>query len=159
MNSKVPDIPDPVTLKIRDIEKLKVVELKDALKKRGCRAKGKKTPLTARLKYAIEKKLLVVSGLGEGEVENVSGEGFSFGAKLELETANDDNVCIWEGIWEIGGTVFRDPTVRPAEYVEDKHGETKKNDIFNFDRPPFISAYKQPKLNRYQTPMKNRKGD
>ena len=53
------------------LKKLKVVELKDALKKRGCSAKGKKTPLTARLKYAIEKKLLVVSDLGEGEVENL----------------------------------------------------------------------------------------
>ena len=31
MTSKLPDIPEPVTLKIRDIEKLKVVELKDAL--------------------------------------------------------------------------------------------------------------------------------
>ena len=39
VTSKLPDIPEPVTLKIRDIEKLKVVELNDALKKRGCSAK------------------------------------------------------------------------------------------------------------------------
>ena len=40
MTSKLPDIPEPVTMKIRDIEKLKVIELKDALKLRGCSAKG-----------------------------------------------------------------------------------------------------------------------
>ena len=60
---KVPDIPEPVTLKIRDIEKLKVVELKDALKKRGCSEKGNKPELTSHLKYAIEKNLVVVSDL------------------------------------------------------------------------------------------------
>ena len=42
MTSKLPDIPEPVTMKIRDVEKLKVVELKDALKLRGCSEKGKK---------------------------------------------------------------------------------------------------------------------
>ena len=31
VTSKLPDIPEPVTLKMRDIEKLKVVDLKDAL--------------------------------------------------------------------------------------------------------------------------------
>ena len=78
--SKLPDIPEPVTSKIYDIEKLKVVELKDALKKRGCSAKGNKPALTARLKNAIEKKLEVVYDLGEGEVENFTGGGFSVGA-------------------------------------------------------------------------------
>ena len=71
MTSKVPDIPEPVTLKIRDIEKLKVVELKDALKKRGCSEKGNKPELTSHLKYAIEKNLAVVYDLGEGEVKNI----------------------------------------------------------------------------------------
>ena len=36
VTSKLPDIPEPATMKICDIEKLKVVDLKDALKKRGC---------------------------------------------------------------------------------------------------------------------------
>ena len=35
---------------------------------------------------------------------------------------NDDDVCIEEGIREIGGKVFREPSVRPAEYVEDENG-------------------------------------
>ena len=81
MTSKLPDIPEPVTLKIRDIEKLKVVRLKDALNKRGCSAKGNKPALTVRLKDAIEKNLEVVCYIGEVEVENFSGEGFSVGAK------------------------------------------------------------------------------
>ena len=108
VTSKVPDIPDPVTLKIRDIEKLKFVELKDALKKRGCSAKGNKPELTARLKDAIEKNLEVVCDIGEGEVEKFSGEGFSIGAKWELEAVNEDDVCIEEDIREIGGKVFRE---------------------------------------------------
>ena len=98
VTSKLPDIPEPVTLKIRDIEKLKVIELKDALKLRGCSAKGNKPALTARLKDAIEKNLEVVCDLGEGGVENFAGEGFSVGAKWELEAANDEDVFIEEGI-------------------------------------------------------------
>ena len=113
-------------MKIRDVEKLKVIELKDALKLKGCSAKGNKPALTARLKDAIEKNLEVVCDLGEGGVENFAGEGFSVGAKWELEAANDDDVCIEEGIREIGGKVFREPTVRPDEYVEDENGATKK---------------------------------
>ena len=66
-----------------------------------------------------------MSDIGEGEVEKSSGESFSVGAKWELEAANDEDICIEEGIRESGGTVFRDPTVRPAEYVEDEHGTTK----------------------------------
>ena len=119
MTSKLTDIPEPVTIKIRDVEKLKVIELKDVLKLRGCSAKGNKPALTARLKDAIDKNLEVVCDLGEGEVEKFSGEGFSVGAKWEIEAANDDDVCIEEGIREIGGKVFCEPTVRPAEYVED----------------------------------------
>ena len=125
----------------------------------GCSAKGNNPALTALLKDSIEKNLAVVSDLGEGEVENVAGEVFSVGAKWELEAANDNNVCIEEVIREIGGTVFRDPTVRPAEYVEDEYGATKRNYTLNFDCPPFISSCKHPKLNRYQKPMKDRKGD
>ena len=68
MTYKLPDIPEPVTLKIRDIEKLKVVELKDALKKMGCSAKWNKPSITARLKDAIEKNLEVVCDIGEEEV-------------------------------------------------------------------------------------------
>ena len=81
VTSKLPDIPEPVTIKIRDVEKLKVIELKDVLKLRGFSAKGNKPALTARLKDAIDKNLEVVCDLGEGGVENLSGEGFSVGAK------------------------------------------------------------------------------
>ena len=82
MTSKVSDIPEPVTLKIRNIEKLKVIDIKDALKKkRGCSAKGNKPALTSRLKYAIEKNLSVMSDKGEGDIENFAGEGFSVGTK------------------------------------------------------------------------------
>ena len=98
VTSKLPDIPEPVTMKIRDDEKLKFIELSDTLQLRGCSSKGNKPALTARLKDAIEKNLEVVCNLGEGEVENFAGEGFSVGEKWELEAANDDDVCIEEGI-------------------------------------------------------------
>ena len=60
VTSKLPDIPEPVTMKICDVEKLKVIELNDALKLRGCSAKGNKPALILRLKDAIEKNLEVV---------------------------------------------------------------------------------------------------
>ena len=60
MTSKLTDIPEPVTMKIRDVEKLKVIELKDALNLKGCSAKGNKPELISRLKDAIEKNLEVV---------------------------------------------------------------------------------------------------
>ena len=65
VTSKLPDIPEPVTMKIHDVEKLKVIDLKDALKLRGCSAKGNKPELTARLKNSIEKNLEVVCDIGE----------------------------------------------------------------------------------------------
>ena len=77
---------------------MKFVELKDALKKRGCSANGNKPELTACNKDEIEKNLAVVSDQGEGEVEVFAGEGFSVGPKWELEATNDDDVCIEEGI-------------------------------------------------------------
>ena len=43
--------------------------------------------------------------------------------------------------------------------MEDENGATKDNYTLNFDRPPFISSCIQPELNRYQKPMKDRKGD
>ena len=126
MTSKLQDIPEPVTLKFRDIEKLKILELKDALKLRRCSAKGNKPALTARLKDAIEKKLEVVCDIGEGEVKYFAGEGFNVGEKWELEAVNDDYVCIEEGIREIVGKVFQEPKVWLDEYVEDEDGATKK---------------------------------
>ena len=57
MTSKLPDIPEPVTIKICDVEKLKVIEIKYALKLRGFSAKGNKPALIVHLKYAIEKNL------------------------------------------------------------------------------------------------------
>ena len=70
VNSKLPDIPEPVTMNIRDVEKLKVTELNDVLKLRGCSAKGKKPELISPLKDAIEKNLEVVCDLGEEGVKN-----------------------------------------------------------------------------------------
>ena len=66
-------------------KKLKVIELKDALKLRGCIAKGNKPALISRLKDSIEKNLEVVCDIGEGGVETFAGGGFSVGAKWELE--------------------------------------------------------------------------
>ena len=43
--------------------------------------------------------------------------------------------------------------------MKDEHGATKKIYTLNFDCPTFISSCKQPKLNRYQKPTKDRKGD
>ena len=129
------------------------------LKKRACNEKGNNPALTESLKDAIEKNLAVVSDLNEVEVEKFADEGFSVGAKWELEDSNDNDVCIEEGVMEIGGTVFCEPIVRPAEYVEDEHGATKNNYTLNFDRPPFISSCKNPELNRYQKPMKYLNGD
>ena len=80
-----------------------------------------------RLKDTIGKNLEFFCDLCELEVETFVGEGFSVGAKWELEAANDDDVCIEEGIREIGGKVFSEPTVRPAECVEDENGATKKD--------------------------------
>ena len=71
MTYKLPDIPEPVTLKIRDIEKLKVVELKDALKLRGCSAKGNNPALTAR-PLALRLSVFSIS-----RIFKVTGSGIS----------------------------------------------------------------------------------
>ena len=97
--------------------------------------------MTGRLKDAIEDNLEDFCDLGEGEVENFAVEGFRVGAKWELEAENDDGVCIEEGIREIGGKLFREPTVRPDEYVEDEYGATK-NIYTQLRSPPFYFIVK-----------------
>ena len=81
MTSKLPDIPESLTMNIWDVENLKVIEIKYALKLRGCSAKVNKPALISRIKDAIEKNLEVVCDLGEGGVETFVGKGFSVGAK------------------------------------------------------------------------------
>ena len=121
MTSKLPDIPEPVTMKIRDVEKLKVIELKYALKLRGCSKKGNKPALILHLKDAIEKNLEVVCDLGEGGEENFAGEGFSVGAKWELEAASDDDICIEEGISATHVTSSSSELIQRAPRFTDKY--------------------------------------
>ena len=120
VTSKLPDIPEPVTMKIGDVEKLKVIKLKDAIMLRGFSAKGNKPALISRLKDSIQNNLEVVCDICEGGVENFAGEGFSVGARWELEAANDDDVCIEEGISATLGTLSSSELIQRAPRFTDK---------------------------------------
>ena len=72
---------------------------------------------------------------------------------------NGDNVCTEEGIRGIRGKVFCETTVRPSEYVEDEHGATKNIIHSTLIAHLLFHRASSRKINRYQKPMKDRKGD
>ena len=119
---------NPEVLGIDMVDKMKVVELKAELKKRGVSIRGKKEELINRLKKAIEEKMPIV---GEGNDKNeldYAGEGFPLGAKWELEEANDD-VNEQDNDMIIEGIRFREPTQNESDDIDGIGFQKKKIEL------------------------------
>ena len=58
-----------------------------------------------------DKKMPLVADLDETEVDNLAGEGFALGARWELEGADEDDICVEEGLRSIGGEELHELTV------------------------------------------------
>ena len=122
-----PDITSPdMVLTHADIEKLKVVELKEELKKSTCNIKGVKLELNLRLKQAVDNNMPLSSDIADEVMDDLEGGEFALGEKWKLEGADADDICIKEGLRNIVGTQLREPTVQTAEFVEGEYGAIKK---------------------------------
>ena len=108
----------------------------------------------------MDKNTPLTVNITDTVMDDLVWDDFTLGAKWELACADDDDdICMEERPCNIGGTHLREPTVRPANFVEGEYGTVKKMYKLTFDRPPFISQCKQPILNRYGNPTKNIDGD
>ena len=101
---------------------MKVVELKEELNKRACSIKGIKAELNLRLKEAVDNNMPLAANISDAVMDDLVGGEFALGSKWELEGAGGDDICIEEGLRNIGGTQLRNPTVRPAEFLEGRYG-------------------------------------
>ena len=79
-----PENRDAQVLRVEDMMKMNVRDLKVELMKRGLNQKGKKNELQVRLKAAIESNVPLVENLGEKEASNIAGDVFDPIAHWEL---------------------------------------------------------------------------
>ena len=89
------DIPYPDTfLTHSDIEKLKVFDLKDELKKITCSIKGVKTELNLLLKEEVDNNMTLADNIDDAVMDDLEGGEFALGEKWKLEGADADDICI-----------------------------------------------------------------
>ena len=133
-----PDFDAEKICTMEDVRKMKVIDLKDQLRKRGMNAMGKKEDLINRLTDAIQRKVPFVAQLPQNEAQNLAGDVFSPGAYWEELPCEGDVVD--EQI-PIG---FRAPTVPLGETAAMK----KRNYGQVFDRMAFTGKAVLPKRMR-----------
>ena len=77
-----PEIPSPATVLTHyDIKKLKVLGLKEELKKRACSIKGVKEELKMHLKEAVGNNMPLVANIDDAVMDDLAGDKISLGEK------------------------------------------------------------------------------
>ena len=99
-----------------DVDKMKVTDLNQKLKKQAYSIEGNKKELIIRQKEALEKNIPLVQDTPQQEVVNFAGEGFSLGAKWQLEEPSNDvvedtNERLIKGVRSLEPTVNQDQMV------------------------------------------------
>jgi len=129
------------------IDKMKVVELRLELEKRGISKNGLKADLVGRLKEAVAKNVPLLEDRPEVEVANSAGIGFEPGAYWQLMEQEGEELD--ESFMEVDGVVFRAPTTTEEEHLSDfAHKPKKRNYSMTFDRLPFIANRLLPVRNK-----------
>ena len=77
-----------------DIEKLKLVELKEELKKCTCSIKRVKAELHLRLKQTVENNMPLASNIDDAVMYDLEGGELALGEKWEPEGADDDDSIV-----------------------------------------------------------------
>ena len=118
---------DENILTVEDIKKIKVIELKTALKDRNLSCCGKKAELLDRLIEAIESGAPLLKNMSDQKRGNMAGEGFSFSARWVLKEPN------------VAAIEDEDRTARARTVSEGESTCVKKyNYSDTYDRPLFI---------------------
>ena len=131
-----------------DVPGMKIVELKEELRRRGCSLTGSKAVLQERLVKAINDNVPLTKNLSTERAGNLAGVGFSPGAYWELLECNGDYVE------ETTPEGLRAPTVPVGEVPTLK----KRNYATKFDRMVFPGKTMLPTRYKNGTLKKNREG-
>ena len=83
-NDNAPPAQAVEILTVEDVEKMKVIELSDALKKRNQSTRGNKPELKERLLAAIVNNAPLVTNQDANRVDNMAGESFNHHAYWKL---------------------------------------------------------------------------
>ena len=129
----------------KDVKKMKVVELKEELKKRNQPIRGNKAELQERLLDAMQNNAPLVADQDATRVDNMAGPSYNHNAywKLVSNESGDELLDECEQM-QIDGLQFRAPGVPEAE-LDNTLGPKKRNYTMAFDRPPFVQNVLLPK--------------
>ena len=112
---------------------MKVVELKDALKKRNQSTRGNKPELKEQLLAAIANSAPLVANQDANRVDNMAGESFNHHAYQKLmSNENGEEMPDDRAAMKIEGVQFRAPGVPEAER-DNTLGPKKQNYEMTFD--------------------------
>ena len=123
---------------------MKVVELREELKRRALSVKGKKEELFNRLKEAVENNVPVVENQTEEVLQNLADENFRPGSHWVLMEPDGEELGDERNMMTVEGVSFHAPTVPREEHEAANDGSAvqppkKRNYSEVFDRPPFVS--------------------
>ena len=135
-----PEVPEAeLVLDAAAIEGMKVLDLRNELKKRGVRVTGNKPELKARLTAAIASGVAVLADRPAEQVSNRAGDAFDPEAYWKLLQPEENAVN--ESDMTVGGIRFREPTMPADEHEHNAEVRPKKrNYAETFDRLPFINS-------------------
>ena len=120
------------------MEKMKVVDLRKALRERGLDSNGKKNVLKDRLRLAIESDTPIIEELSAEDGVNIAGDEFDHGSYWKLLEPDGEVV---EDMLNVNGEQFRAPTAPNGEV------STVEKQSYDeiFDRDDFTGMAELPK--------------
>ena len=143
----------------KNVKKMKVVELKEELKKRNQPIRGNKAELQERLLDAMQNNAPLVADQDATRVDNMAGPSYNHHAYWKLvSNENGDELLDEREQMQIDGLQFRAPGVPEAE-LDNTLGPKKRNYTMAFDRPPFVQNVLLPKKDKSGRVMKKRGED
>ena len=136
---------------VEEVQKMKVAEMREWLKKRGLPVNGLKKDLTERVSEAIQNGVPLLENMTDEQQQNIVTDScYPPGTHWKLIDPGDGEV-VDESIMTVEGVSFHGPTAVPAENTRDgadngegggdrriSGGAIKKNYSETFDRAPFI---------------------
>ena len=140
------------------INGMKVVELREELKKRGIKVTGKKAELQTRLLEGVLAGVEVLADRPVEESNNSAGDAFHPGAYWKL--LEPSGPAVNEAEMTIDGVRFREPTMPAEEHELNRDDRPKKRNYSEiFDRAPFTRSALLPVRNSNGTLKRKNTGE
>ena len=140
------------------INGMKVVELREELKKRGIKVTGKKAELQTRLLEGVLAGVEILAARPVEESDNSAGDAFHPGAYWKL--LEPSGPAVNESEMTIDGVRFREPTMPAEEHELNRDDRPKKRNYSEiFDRAPFTRSALLPVRNSNGTLKRKNTGE